>query len=99
VLNTFDRTLWQEDMVEDWRRRGLTTTSPEPEIRRLFPFKALVLTPCLAYNIKKGEIIPFARTRHEVSIYPIEAAMPSSYPGSVMRIMAFNSTEVQLLEV
>ncbi len=98
MLTTFDRSFWHELAWEENARRLLTTNSPEDEVRKLFPFKGVVLTPCMAYGVKKGDVLQYARTRHEVSTFPIECAFRTESSGSTLRVMSFKSEEVQLLE-
>ncbi len=99
MMTSFNRALWKEDADLEKQRDLITSKTPEDEIRKLYPFRAKVLTKCPAYGVKEGEMLEYARVKSAVSIFPIECVLDYGKEGICPRKLQVNSTEVQLLEV
>ena len=98
MLTSYDRTQWKEDVTEVWDRDRIHAKSSEPTVRKHYPYKAIIKKSNPAYNLKAGDIISYARTRHVPQYYPIEA-VTYGLEGKGFRILYFNSEEAQVMEI
>ena len=98
MLTTYDKEQWVEDTEVEQKSSLIDHTTPESEVRRLYPYRAVVRGRCLAYQLKEGTIIHYARTKHSINQFPIEACTYGMGNGKV-KLLCLNSQEVQLFEV
>jgi len=103
VLQTFIRSEWKESPKDEVDIKMLTQAMGEAHIRRYFPYKGTMLENCLAYGLKKGDAVPYARTRHEVNTFPIQILSIGLPKGakcdSTPHVFAMKSSEIQVMEV
>lgn len=97
MLTTYDRDKWNEDTHLENVRKAITSQTPPEFVRQHYPYKAVVRSRCVAYNLKAGEIIPYVRVRHCISSFPIEGIAYGT-KLDCSRSLCFSSAEVQLVE-
>jgi hypothetical protein len=98
MLTTFDRSAWREDAEEERERSTLHLQSPEEMVRKHFPYKVILTHACKIYGFKEGDVLPYARTRHELQYYPIQAITYGIHASST-RLLYLASDEAILMEV
>ena len=97
MLTTYNKEQWVEDTEVEQKSRLIDHTTSEAEVRRLYPYRAMVRGRCMAYQLKEGTIIPYARTKHTINHFPIEACTYGMGKEKV-KLLCLNSQEVQLIE-
>jgi hypothetical protein len=101
MLTTYKRDEWKENPEEEKAIDLLTFQATADEVRKLFPFRVLAKKRLLAYGIPEGELLSYARARHEPQHYPILAiiglAGETKY-GNHPRKIYLSSEEAQLVE-
>ncbi len=63
---------WVEDGTEERLRTALDSHSEPALVRELFPLRARLLSTDASYGFPVGHVFEYARTKHKLSLYPIE---------------------------
>jgi len=63
---------WVEDGTEERQRALLDGKSDPALVRQLFPLRARLLATDASYGFPIGHVFEYARTKHKLSLYPIE---------------------------
>ena len=93
---------WNEDGTESRLRDALNKDSSPDLVRKLYPFQAKLLKHDGTYGFQAGYIFKYARTKHKLSLYPIEictALEPRELKGLVTGIHHYSSDEAELMRV
>ena len=101
MLKTFKRDEWKEDPAEEAKRSAvLRGNATEPEVRALFPYRAVTKRRLPVYGIPEGSVLSYVRTKHELALYAIEGVIGihgDAWDRTPRRIV-LSSDEVQLIE-
>lgn len=99
MLKTFNKAEWMEDPLLEAARNQITSKTPPEELRRLFPFKAIVTKRCVTYLLEEGAVVEYARARCAPGYFPIEGLAHVGQEGIMPKKICLNSEEAQLMEV
>ena len=99
MQTSFNPLEWKEDSGEEFSRMRITGETPEEELRRLYPFQAVLKKDCKSYGLEEGMILNYARVKLIPQFYPIEAVIYTGNPKIAPKTVILTSTEAQVREV
>ena len=95
ALESYDSADWHENHIDEQIRANLHKASSPALIRQVYPFRARLISKCLFSHKTVGQILDYARTAWEPSLYPIQVwdAEGTAKP----HVWRYTSSEVEIL--
>ena len=92
--DTLDPMAWSEDRNDDTIRRQVRPDTDLHILRHLFPVSCRVTGRSVAYDLKGGEILRFARTRLIPAFFPVQAVQWNAMGATCIRMFTHDEVEV-----